>query len=56
MFQYASPYVKLNIISGVGVFQTSRKDHDGMVMPIDEVDPIYSKTLDFIREALTSQS
>ena len=39
--------------SGVGCFAMSKKDHDGMVMPIDEVDPIYSRTLDFIRTVLS---
>ena len=39
---------------GIGTFETSKKDHDGMVMPIDEVDPLYSKSLVFIREALKS--
>lgn len=38
---------------GVGSFAMSKKDHDGMVMPIDEVDPIYSRTLDFIRTVLS---
>ena len=42
-----------NHFSGVGSFAMSKKDHDGMVMPIDEVDPIYSRTLDFIRTVLS---
>lgn len=39
--------------AGIGSFAMSKKDHDGMVMPIDEVDPIYSRTLDFIRTVLS---
>ena len=37
---------------GYGIFKTSKKDHDGMVMPLDEVDPIYSNTVNFMRECL----
>merc|ERR1712130_422611 len=39
-----------NANPNVGEFRTTKKDHDGMVMPIDEVDPIYSQNLTFIRE------
>lgn len=37
---------------GYGAFYTSKKDHDGMVMPMDEVDPIYSNTINFMRHCL----
>jgi len=43
-----------NANPNVGEFRTSKKDHDGMVMPIDEVDPIYSQNLTFIRECFQS--
>jgi len=39
--------------AGIGSFAISKKDHYGIVMPNDEVDPIYSRTLDFIRTVLS---
>ena len=45
--------IRSRTILGIGSFAMSKKDHDGMVMPIDEVDPIYSRTLDFIRTVLS---
>ena len=40
------------LIQTLVIFYTTKKDHDGMVMPIDEVDPIYSQNLTFIRNCL----
>jgi len=41
---------------GYGEVRSSKKDHDGMVAPIDEVDPLYSHSLNFIRDCLRDRT